>query len=302
MSIISFTTDVAGQIQVNPRRVKIICTDTLSAVTTAGFLNQIVSEGFAIYKTDIIDLIYLFNPATGAGTYGEFLPSIAGSGLITLVQYVSPGDVTLPVVDNDFANFDGTTGKIKDGGYSPSDPAKTKVVMAGSATVANLIAHFIDTAGTIDDTAANVSNLGNISAGASGTAGSLVSFPATAANGSLVISALNAGGAFTTTIRNSAMAQSTVYSLGDIGAATGGIPVATAPFLMKQVAGAAAAGGAAAQSFSDAFCTSGSNVIGNWNTQANAASVLKIVPGNGSFVVTSSADAGVGTFNYVIMK
>lgn len=70
----------------------------------------------------------------------------------------------------------------------------------------------------------------------------------------------------------------------------------------KSVAGAAAAGGAAAQSFTDAFCTSGSCVVGNWNTQANAASVLKIVPGNGSFVVTSSADAGVGTFNYIITK
>lgn len=70
----------------------------------------------------------------------------------------------------------------------------------------------------------------------------------------------------------------------------------------KSVAGAAAAGGAAAQSFTDAFCTSASCVVGNWNTQANAASVLKIVPGNGSFVVTSSADAGVGTFNYIITK
>ena len=71
---------------------------------------------------------------------------------------------------------------------------------------------------------------------------------------------------------------------------------------MKAVAAAAAAGGAAAQSFTDTFCTTGSSVIGNWNTQANAVSVLKIVPGNGSFVVTSSGDAGVGTFNYIITK
>lgn len=302
MPIISFTTDVAGQINVNPRRIKIISTDSLATVTAAGYLNQLKSEGFALYPTDIIDMVYLFNTSTGVGTYGEFLPTISGAGVITLAQFVSPGDVTLPVVDGDFANFDGTTGKIKDGGFSPSDATKTKVVMAGSATVANVLAHFIDTAGTIDDTAANVTNLGNISAGASGTAGTLSSFPATAANGSLVLSALNAGGNFTTTIRNSVMGQSTVYSLGDIGAATGGIPVATSVFIMKSVAGAAAAGGAAAQSFTDAFCTSGSNVIGNWNTQANAASVLKIVPGNGSFVVTSSADAGVGTFNYIITK
>lgn len=77
---------------------------------------------------------------------------------------------------------------------------------------------------------------------------------------------------------------------------------AASAFTMKSVAGAAAAGGAAAQSFTDAFCTSGSVVIGNWVTQANPASVLKIVPGNGSFVVTSSANAGVGTFSYIITK
>jgi hypothetical protein len=98
------------------------------------------------------------------------------------------------------------------------------------------------------------------------------------------------------------MGQSTVYTIPDIGSSLGDIVVSTAAVRMKSVAGAAAAGGAAAQSFTDTFCTSGSNVIGNWNTQANAASVLKIVPGNGSFVVTSDVDAGVGTFNYVIMK
>ncbi len=106
------------------------------------------------------------------------------------------------------------------------------------------------------------------------------------------MSAVAAGGAFNTTISNGTMGQSTVYTLPDIGAATGGIVVSTAAVRMKSVAAAAAAGGAAA----------GSNVIGNWNTQTNAASVLKIVPGNGSFVVTSSADAGSGTFNYIITK
>lgn len=143
---------------------------------------------------------------------------------------------------------------------------------------------------------------GNITSGSSGNAGTFISFPSTAANGTLILAATNAGGAFNTTISNGTIAQSTVYTMGDIGASTGGLVVATSAIRMKSVAGAAAAGGAAAQSFTDAFCTSASNIIGNWNTQANAASVLKIVPGNGSFVVTSSADAGVGTFNYIITK
>lgn len=203
-----------------------------------------------------------------------------------------------------------------------ADPSAGGVSFSGGASTANALPVFSDTAGNIK--AANAapvtlgqnlavtgtgvfsgalsSTAGDITSGSAGDAGSFVSFPATAANGTLILSALNAGGAFDTTIRNSVMGQSTVYSLPDIGAATGGVVVSTAAVRMKSVAAAAAAGGNAAQSFTDTFCTSGSNVIGNWNTQANAASVLKIVPGNGSFVVTSSADAGVGTFNYVIMK
>lgn len=144
--------------------------------------------------------------------------------------------------------------------------------------------------------------VGNVTAGSSGNAGTLTSFPTTAANGSLIISALNAGGAFTTTIRNSVMAQSTVYSMGDIGAATGGIVVATAAIRMKSVPAGAYAGGSATATITDAFCTSGSTVVANWNTSANAVSIQKVTPGNGSFVVLSSGDPGVSTLNYIITK
>ena len=210
-----------------------------------------------------------------------------------------------------------------------SDNAQPTVASVSGATTANALAVFADAAGTVKNqtvastlgfgltlTTGNLAvsagtitssgaiqaTAGNVTAGSSGNAASLISFPATAANGTLIISALNAGGAFNTTIRNSVMGQSTVYSIPDILAATGGIMVSTTALRVKHVAAAAAAGGAAAQSFTDAFCTTGSTVIGNWNTQTNAASVLKIVPGNGSFVVTSSADAGVGTFAYMISK
>lgn len=163
----------------------------------------------------------------------------------------------------------------------------TAVALSGDATISN--------AGvlTLDPT---------LQLGASGTASSLTLFPPTAANGTFILNPVNAGGAFNTTLSNGVMGQSTVYTFPDIGASTGGVVVSTAAVRMKSVAAAAAAGGAAAQSFTDAFCTSGSVVIGNWVTQANAASVLKIVPGNGSFVVTSTADAGVGTFSYIINK
>lgn len=224
----------------------------------------------------------------------EPIPAIFGVSDLVISADPSAGGVTFSggaSTANALVVFSDTSGNIK--------AATTTATLGQSLSVTGTVTGSTGLTATTGDVTATA---GNLVAGSSGNAGTVISFPATAANGSLILSALNAGGAFNTTIRNSVMGQSTVYSLGDIGAATGGIPVSTAPILMKSVAGAAAAGGAAAQSFTDAFCTSGSNVIGNWNTQANAASVLKIVPGNGSFVVTSSADAGVGTFNYVIMK
>ena len=203
-----------------------------------------------------------------------------------------------------------------------SDNAQPSVASVNGATTTNALAVFADTAGTVKDastattfgqalsvtggvTAATgnlAASVGNVVAGSSGNAGTVASFPGTAANGELILAGVNAGGAFNTTISNGTMGQSTVYTLPDIGASTGDIVVSTAAVRMKSVAAAAAAGGAAAQSFTDTFSTTGSVIIGNWVTQTTPVEVIKIVPGNGSFVVTSTGDAGVGTFSYVILK
>jgi hypothetical protein len=62
---------------------------------------------------------------------------------------------------------------------------------------------------------------GNITAGSSGHAGTLTSFPGTAANGSLIIAAVNNVGNFTTTVSSvTALGQSTVVTIPDPGAAT----------------------------------------------------------------------------------
>lgn len=381
MAITSVRRDWNGEVDI----VRMVTTNTLAEAAASGYLtaqvDNLTSVNSGTWEWQANDMV-LCSASDGLQLF------TLSSDLTTLVVYSTAGDgaVTLPVVDGDFVVFDGTLGALKDAGYSASDPAKTKVVMAGSAVVVNHIAKFVDTDGTVDDTAGAAINAGNIQAGLSGTAGTLISFPATgskgslimaavantgdttvtisnaahgqasvysipdcgastanfivskttgtqhitvgslevdagnitagisgtagtfisfpgtATNGTLIIAAANAGGAFNTTISNGAMGQSTVYTIGDIGASTGAIPVSTAAARLKFVQAAVAAGGAAAQSFTDTFCTSASVVIGNWVTQANAASVLTIVPGNGSFVVTSTADAGAGTFSYFIQK
>lgn len=137
-----------------------------------------------------------------------------------------------------------------------ADPSAGGVSFSGGASTANAIPVFSDTAGNIK--AANAapvtlgqnlavtgtgvfsgalsSTAGNITSGSSGDAGSFISFPATAANGTFIFEALNAGGAFNTTLRNSVMGQSSVLSFPDPGAVTANVLLDTgaANILAKQ--------------------------------------------------------------------
>lgn len=119
MAIIQITTDVVGQINVNPRRVKIISSDDLAAVTAAGYLNSGNLMGEAIYPTDIIDMWYDYVSNSDVGTYAVFTPDISAS-LITLNEWENPGDVLLPVVSGNIPKFNGTSGQIEDAAIAAS--------------------------------------------------------------------------------------------------------------------------------------------------------------------------------------
>ncbi len=138
---------------------------------------------------------------SGAAGFLASFPATAARGSLHLVAANSAGD-TITTITN-ASQAAARTFTIPDGGQLVSsflitDSATTQTINTGSFAVA----------------------LGNITAGSSGNAGTFISFPATAANGTLIISALNAGGAFNTTIRNSVMGQSSVISIPDPGAAT----------------------------------------------------------------------------------
>jgi hypothetical protein len=303
MGIVSYNVLTPGLVGISPQIVQIVTTDNLATVTAAGYFNKQgqVLQGLQLQPLDEVHMFYGYTSNSSPGTFEVFTVSVSNN-VITLVAWSNPGDVLLPVTSGDFATFNGTTGQIKDAGYLPSNAAKTNVVMANGATIANHIATYTDTAGTIGEDAATAINGGNIQAGLSGTAGTVASFPATAANGSLVLAAVNAGGAFTTTISNGTMGQSTVYTMGDIGATTGGLVVATAAIRVKSVAQAVVAGGNASQTITDTFCTTTANVIANWNDTTNAVEIKTVAAGNGSFVVVSTADPGASHLNYIIIK
>lgn len=140
-TIYSIQVDAAGQVGVVPRRVTVHTSGTYSDITTRGFLSNSSVTGITLLPTDEIHVTY-------AGNNNVILQPIFNSdGTITLKDTIS--SVLLPVVDGDFTVFNGTTGQIKDAGYSASNPAKTKVVMLDAASTASRFAMFTDTAGTV---------------------------------------------------------------------------------------------------------------------------------------------------------
>lgn len=242
MAITSITRDWGTT---GPNIVRIESTDTLATVAGSGYLTAQLPNTTSL-NSGTFEWVAGDMVAVAASDGSEFF-RFSGSDFTTLIQLPGGnGAVTLPVVANDFTVFDGTLGALKDLGFSASDASKTKVVMAGSAVVVNSIAHFVDTAGTIDDTAATVTNAGSIQAGlAAGTVGTFISYPAITGNGSLILAAVNAGAAFNTTISNGTMGQASVFTLPDPGAATARILVGASatPFVSGNFPKASGTGG-----------------------------------------------------------
>ena len=268
MSIVSITPYYIGQSGQGITRWKLIVTDNLATVTAAGYLNPQNLMGYSVSPTDIFDVYYSYTGTStwaGTGTYVELLPTISNS-IITLNQVVDSGNVplpTLPVVANDFVQFSGTAGAIKDSGLLPSASSQAYVVTSPGSLTSGNIPFLNDANGTL--------NTGRTPSAT--TAGyKVVMSPGTITVGNL-LKAADANG-----------------TIADQGVA------------MKSVAQAAVAGGAAAQTVTDAFCTSAACVVASWNDTSNAVSIQKVAAGNGSFVVTSSGDPGASHLNYIITK
>lgn len=117
--------------------------DTVATVTTEGYLSE-ASKQFVVPVADK-QAAFVYTTDGGMSLYQV---SVSGS---TVSLVAAEGSVTLPVTSGRFAIFDGTTGSLKDAGYSPSNAAKTKVVMATAATTINRIPKFTDIAGTVGD-------------------------------------------------------------------------------------------------------------------------------------------------------
>lgn len=145
MGVLSIVTDTTGQVNVNPRRVKIVTTDSLGTVTTAGYLNKTALSTFPIYPTDIFDIDYAWVIATNSGSYGEFLPTFS-NGVITLSQ-ASSNDVLLPTVANNIATYTNTTGQLSENANNALNAISTSSATPG--TLRSIIGSATNTATTM---------------------------------------------------------------------------------------------------------------------------------------------------------
>ena len=131
-----------GEVQQLIQRWKLVCSDTLSQVTTSGYLNTENLMGYTISPLDIIDCQYACtgtasNP--GSGTYVELLPTIThslGTAIITLNEVSGSG---VPVsVTGDLVSFSNTTGGLADSGILATNvvsKAAVNVMAAGSEII-----------------------------------------------------------------------------------------------------------------------------------------------------------------------
>jgi hypothetical protein len=231
------------------------------------------------------------------------------------------GATATPFVSGNFPMNSGTGGLMVDSGVPVSSLATT--------TNAVLLTPAADQTITIHNL---IIAQGNLVAGSSGHAGTVSSFPGTAANGSLILAGVNAGGAFTTTISNSTMGQSSVVNIPDPGNAIGQFLVgATAtPFTTGHILSASGTAGIVADSgivatnvqlktqvkavltgniggagagpltITVAGMTAASVVVVTVSSSSNACYALTAVAGSGSFALTMNADPGATLIvNYI---
>lgn len=261
MGVIQFPIPIPATNGNFPNLKSALFSDNLATVTTAGYLTtSSLDAGMPLSNADIIMALYSYSQNTNSGTFGIFTVSISTStGQVTLSSWANPGDAVLP-------------------------------------TIANYIAHFTNTTGTISSNAANVINAGNIQAGLSGTAGTLASFPATASKGSLIVAGVANTGNTNTTVSNVAMGQASVVSIPDPANAIGRFMIgATAtPFVSGNFPIASGTGGL----FIDSGAAPGSFANLTAANVFSGAGQITLAKANGTEsgnAVTASGNAGVIT-------
>lgn len=275
MAILNVQLNEPGQSGVYPRIIRIETNDTVATVTASGYLTDAVKKGLLTLDERDMCLVVTKESASAANECGWYEVS-ESSGAWSLVPPASPGDVVLP-------------------------------------TVANRLAHFTNTTGTLSSDAADVVNLGDMALGASGTEGILTLYPSTAAKGSLIVKAIDNTGDTAVTISNAAHGQATVISIPDGGQATTEFIIADSAGTQNITSGALSVDAGAISSGLAAGGFAGNLVLHANTTASGNLAMLAVDNASGDFdtVISNAAavgqdqtitipDAGASTANFLL--
>ncbi len=274
-----------GMTQQSPTIAYINTSDSLATVLVSGYLNESVKAFGVTYNNYQMALVHVTDNGGEQVWLSVYVTTSGGNHVYSLVARAADGDVATPTVANQITYSTDTIGSL---------------ASAGLATA--------------------LFNAGNISAGKSGIAGILASFPTLGA-GTLRLAAVS-NTTFNTTISNVATSQSTVMSIPDVVAATGqflaktaalvsgnfpqnsgtaglvidsGVAVSALQLKANIKAGHTAdigGGGAGPITVTLAGVTTASTIIVNILSSSNPVTVQKVTPGTGDYTVLFSGDPG----------
>lgn len=277
MPILNFHRLSIGLTGVEPGLIQIETDDTITEITATGYLNNLVSkQKFPLKETDVALVSTKASPSAKAVS-GVYEVAKTGDNW-SLLASGQPGTVTLPTLANEIAVFENATGGIISG-------------------------------------ASSIFNSGNISAGQSGTAGYLSSFPGTASKGSFRFQGANNTGDTVNTLTHAECGQATTWTLADpAGAASkvlqapgalvsGNVLTASGTDGLAQDGGfsvlanttEAYGGGGTSNAFTATGLTANSIVTAVILASTNSVAIAKAVPSADTLTVTFTADPGAST-------
>ena len=217
-----------------PVQIYIQTNDTVATVLTAGYLNKSRTYFQFPYNNDQMALVY----TTDNGGQTQWLTVSVSGSTYSLVAPTADGVVALPTVANQITYSTNTGGAL---------------ASVGLATA--------------------LFNAGNISAGISGTAGALYSFPSAATSGKLGLVGVASGGNYAVNISNVSYGQASTLSFADVGSAAGRFLVANTatPFTSGNIAKASGTGGLMVDA---SIAASNLMVLNAVNTMAAASQII----------------------------
>lgn len=91
-----------------------VFSDSLDAITTAGYLNSSsIEAGLPLSNADVVLALYAYSNNNSTGSFGIFTVNVAtNNGQITLTAWANAGGITLPTTANHIATYTNTTGGL----------------------------------------------------------------------------------------------------------------------------------------------------------------------------------------------